>query len=191
MRGIIVGCVVAFLLAVVPANAFRRSVRPDDVSAKIHDAKMLMADEMYDDALKMLKQVVAEHPKNPRAEIALATINHIYQIINYMNEAYDYFVAVEQANTNTSIGFVAVYLYIPILVKREQYEAALKKCNEVYTADPQSYWAIGSLFNMANLYCRSLNKKDEGVAIYRKIIKEYPNSQFASIARMEMGMYQK
>jgi tetratricopeptide (TPR) repeat protein len=174
-----------------PVSGWRRKNTDELVTMKIQEAKILMADEKYDESLVLLKKVVENYPQNAKAEIALATINHIYQIINFMDEAFNYFVELEKKHPKKKIGLVAAYLYIPILIKREQYDQAIVKSQEIFEKEPDSYWAIGALFNIANLYCRILNRESEGIAIYKKIIKQYPNTQFAKIAKMEISMRKK
>jgi TolA-binding protein len=179
----------AVLVAAALQPAFRSRGDNETITLKIQEAQLLMSDEKYDDALKVLKGVVKEYPRHPKAEIALATINHCYQIIGYMNEAFIYFCAVESLNTGQPLAYVAAYMAVPLLISRERYDDALAKCQAIINQLPDdSYWAIGSLFNMANIYCEKLQDKEKGLKLYQDIIKKYPNSQFSSIARMELEM---
>lgn len=179
------------LTGLASLGAWPRKNNDELITSQIQEAKILMADEKYDESLVVLKKVVQEYPADPKTEIALATINHIYQIIGYMNEAYDYFVEVEKKHPKEKVALVAAYLYVPILIKREKYDEAITKSEEIFEKDPASYWAIGSLFNIANLYCGVLNREQEGLVMYEKIIKRYPNTQFAKIAKMEIRMRHK
>jgi tetratricopeptide (TPR) repeat protein len=172
--------------------SFRSKSDSEQITIKLQQAQLNMSDQKYDEALTSLKEIVKEYPYNPKTEIALATINHCYQIIGRMNEAFTYFQEVEKANKSKGIGIVAVYMYIPILIDREHYDEALAKCQFLCDQlSDDSYWAIGAIFTMANIYCEKINDREKGITLYEKIIKRYPTSQFATIAKMELEMNKK
>ena len=131
---------------------FHRRNDTELIMMKLQEAKILMADEKYDEAINLLKQIVDQYPEEEKTEIALATINHCYQIIGYMNEAFDYYQEVEKKHPDTRVALVAVYYYIPILIQRERYQEAIQKCQQIYDKAPESYWAIGSLFNLSLIH---------------------------------------
>lgn len=175
---------------VTAAFGLRRSNDTELAGTMLKKAKIIMADEEYDDALKKLKRIISDFPDNSKVEEAMATLNHCYQIIGYLDEAFEYYKEVRRKHPGTKAAVMASYHAVPILIRRQQYDEAIIRCNEIILADAKSYWAIGSLFNMAKLYCHQLGRKKEGMKMYKKIIKKYPSTQFAKIAEMELKMLQ-
>jgi TolA-binding protein len=183
------GFLLVLATAAVCWPGFRSRSDNEWVTVRIQEAQLLMSDEKYDDALAVLKKVVKDYPSHPKTEIALATINHCYQILGGMNEAFTYFCQVESLYAGQPIADVAAYMAVPVLITRERYADALAKCQAIIARQADdSYWAIGAMFNMANIYCEKLQDKEKGIEIYQAIVRRNPGTQFADIAKMELQM---
>ncbi len=73
------------------------------------------------------------------------------------------------------------------LMENKKYDQALKIFRSVAAQDSGSIWAQKSRYAIAYIYEKYLNDIDKAVKAYTEIVKEYPKSKFAIIAKKKIA----
>ncbi len=73
------------------------------------------------------------------------------------------------------------------LLETGQYKKALQFFRQIAETDSGSVWAQKSRFAIAYIYEKYLNNVQKAIEAYSKLLKEYPTSKFASIAKNKIA----
>ncbi len=199
-EAVIIGVLVASLAAVVlGAILWFQLQRDHDAAALVSQAGQAYFDRPGDDAVTaqekletaghLYRQVLEEFPRTPSAQLAW------YLLGNVLTEQQDYAGAIDayqnfinQADTHpVLLGFVYQRLGAAHLANGEQEKGIHAYTQVLHT--PNTLNSDQVLFELATLE-EQANRTDQALAHYKQLVKDHPNSPFASEAALQIRNFE-
>lgn len=149
---------------------FQRKEADDYTNANISFRKFLLTKNTYD-----------EH-KISDANIRTADCYFMNRDFTQASEYYK--IAISMGKTDVDYAIYQKALCDGLSKKYNEKVTELKKIETRY---PQSNYMIAALNEIADTYYNNLKEEDNAIAYYEKILKNYPNSSFASNSYAQLG----
>lgn len=126
-------------------------------------AKDIFNDSTYADSIK--KIILRDYPNSDYAA----------RILNKK-------IVQKEVQSSEQNPYKAIFLSAENLRDKQQYEQAIQIFSKIADQDSGSIWAKKALYNIAFIYEKKLNNIEAAVTAYKRLLKEYPKSEFAKIA---------
>ena len=147
------------------------AAHPEETGNRLLLAKVYARLEKYDQAAQQYRAVLAQNPEDETATLLLGELHA-------RRKQYDKAEEVVRSLLDTKDDWYAGHLFLArINVNQEQYEKAL----EEYRKALELNWSAGLMYEMGELL-RKLDRPQEAVELYRRILKKDESAEKARIA---------
>ncbi len=141
----------------------------------------------YPQAILWFKRFLNRHFNNPSmTSDAQLRIADSYTLMEKYAQAHPWYQKVIAASGRNAD--YALYEEAFCYGAQTQFAKKIKVLQQLINQYPQSYYYTKALYDMATTYATTLNQPREGIAFFRRIVREKPASSYARMARIKMGL---
>jgi hypothetical protein len=140
----------------------------------------------YDNAISAFQYVIDHYADCYEANYALVHLIYCYKEAGYWSNINSYLENIAVSCSNPELENLALYLSISQLIREEQYQSALSRCQALLLSECDEDMERSLRLRLGTMYRYGLNNDQAAISAFRDFLFRYPVGPLSSIARIEL-----
>lgn len=177
------------LAAAAYAAAPKSAIANAEVLSLLHRAQALAQLKKWSDALRLLDQLLKDHPEHNLVPEALFEKGMVLRAMDKPGDAVKAWEAVVAA-TGREVAARAQFMIGQIQFEQKQHEEAVKSFFRVIYGYGFEQWQADASYEAARCF-EVLKKTEQALKLYEELVSKHPNSDKASLAKDRIAVLKK